>query len=363
MAGAWQLGRVVWGHGHEGSQGRERVCVAIPAKPDEQGYCMDFFQTIMFPFNWFVSVIMVGFHDGLSTIGLPAANGWTWTLSIIGLVLVIRAALIPVFVKQIKAQRGMQLLQPDMKKLQDKYKGKTDQLSRQAMAQEQMALYKKHGTNPFSACLPLLIQMPFFLALFTVLSGISTARVQGKGIGAMSHEQVVQFDDSSIFGAPLSASLLHGPEATCSGHGPDHRDDPGHDGLAVHHAEADHGQEHVRRGHGQPVHEAAEDDALHPAGRLRRRRHQLPHRCPDLLDHHQPLDHGAAVLRDPPHADARLPRGQGPRRAPRRQGSAGRPHSGGKKADGRRGQPPLRPRTPITSASSRIVGTKRRSNG
>ncbi|VXC50558.1 Membrane protein insertase YidC [Arthrobacter sp. 9V] len=171
---------------------------------------MDFFGTIMFPFKWLVSIIMVGFHDGLSFIGLPAANGWTWTLSIIGLVLVIRAALIPVFVKQIKAQRGMQLLQPDLKKLQTKYKGKTDQLSRQAMAQEQMALYKKHGTNPFSACLPMLIQMPFFFALFQVLSGISTAKNAGEGIGALSHEQVIEFDQSSIFGAPLSASLLHG---------------------------------------------------------------------------------------------------------------------------------------------------------
>ncbi|MBO1267954.1 membrane protein insertase YidC [Arthrobacter cavernae] len=171
---------------------------------------MDFFETIMFPFKWLVSIIMVGFHEGLSFIGLPEASGWTWTLSIIGLVLVIRAALIPVFVKQIKAQRGMQLLQPDLKKLQDKYKGKTDQLSRQAMAQEQMAMYKKHGTNPFSACLPMLIQMPFFFALFQVLSGITAARNQGKTMGAMSHEQVVQFDDSSIFGAPLSATLLHG---------------------------------------------------------------------------------------------------------------------------------------------------------
>ncbi|MGO4248654.1 membrane protein insertase YidC [Paenarthrobacter sp. RAF54_2] len=170
----------------------------------------DFFGTIMFPFKWLVSVIMVGFHDGLSFLGMPAANGWTWTLSIIGLVLVIRAALIPVFVKQIKAQRGMQLLQPDLKKLQTKYKGKTDQLSRQAMAQEQMALYKKHGTNPFSACLPMLIQMPFFFALFQVLSGISTAKNAGQGIGALSHEQVIEFDQSSIFGAPLSASLLHG---------------------------------------------------------------------------------------------------------------------------------------------------------
>jgi len=164
----------------------------------------------MAPFKWLVSAIMVGFHDGLSAIGMSPASGWTWTLSIIGLVLVIRAALIPVFLKQVKAQQRMGRLQPDLKKLQDKYKGKTDPLSRQAMAQEQMALYKQHGTNPFSACLPLLIQMPFFFALFQVLSGISTAAGQNQGIGAMSAEQVKQFEESTIFGAPLSASMLHG---------------------------------------------------------------------------------------------------------------------------------------------------------
>src|SRR4051812_24108566 len=122
---------------------------------------MDFITALLTPFTWVVSWILKTFHEAFSWLGMDPANGWTWTLSIIGLVLVIRAALIPVFVKQIKAQRGMQALQPDLRKLQQKYKGKTDQLSRQAMTQEQMALYKRHGTNPFSACLPLIIQMPF----------------------------------------------------------------------------------------------------------------------------------------------------------------------------------------------------------
>ncbi|MFF1250922.1 membrane protein insertase YidC [Pseudarthrobacter sp. NPDC058329] len=171
---------------------------------------MDFLNEVMEPFRWLVSVIMVAFHDGLAALGMPAAEGWTWTLAIIGLVLVIRAALIPVFLAQVRAQRRMRLLQPDLKTLQEKYQGKTDQLSRQSMAQEQMALYKKHGTNPFSACLPMLIQVPFFFALFQVLSGISTRAAQGEGIGAMSHDQVVQFDQSSIFGASLTASVLHG---------------------------------------------------------------------------------------------------------------------------------------------------------
>jgi YidC/Oxa1 family membrane protein insertase len=171
---------------------------------------MDFFNTILTPFTWLVSWIMWAFHQGFTWLGMDPASGWTWTLSIIGLVLVIRAALIPVFVKQIKAQRGMQALQPDLRKLQQKYKGKTDQLSRQAMTQEQMALYKRHGTNPFSACLPLLIQMPFFFALFNVLNNTAKASDNGQSIGALSAEAIQQFDASTIFGAPLSASLLHG---------------------------------------------------------------------------------------------------------------------------------------------------------
>jgi len=170
---------------------------------------VDFYSTILFPFKWINSAILWIFHEAFSFLGMDPANGWTWTLSIVGLVLVIRGALIPVFVKQIKAQRGMQALQPDLKKLQAKYKGKTDQLSRQAMTQEQMALYKKHGTNPFSACLPMIIQMPFFFALFQVLSGISRASEQGQEIGVLSVDAVRQFDRAEIFGAPLSASLLH----------------------------------------------------------------------------------------------------------------------------------------------------------
>ncbi|WP_255768103.1 membrane protein insertase YidC [Pseudarthrobacter sulfonivorans] len=171
---------------------------------------MDVFAAIMAPFKWLVSALLVWFHDVLSGAGMPGADGWTWTFAIIGLVLVIRTALIPVFLRQVNAQRRMRQLQPDLTALQDKYKGKSDPLSRQAMAQEQMALYKEHGTNPLSACLPVLSQVPFFFALFQVLSGITSAASQDQGVAAMSHEQVLQFDESSILGAPLSASVLHG---------------------------------------------------------------------------------------------------------------------------------------------------------
>src|SRR5690625_7504437 len=61
------------------------------------------------------------------------------------------------------------MLQPEMQKIQKKYKGKNDPASRQQMQQEMMGLYQKHGTNPFSSCLPILAQSPIFFALFRVL--------------------------------------------------------------------------------------------------------------------------------------------------------------------------------------------------
>lgn len=169
----------------------------------------NFFDTILAPFKWLVSAILWVFHEGLTKLGMDPSNGWTWALAVIGLVLVIRALLIPVFFYQIKAQRGMQAMQPDILKLQAKYKGKTDQVSRQRMAEEQMALYKEHGTNPFAACLPLLIQMPFFFALFQVLNSVSKSRDAGESIFMLNPDQVRQFDDSKIFDAFLSSALLH----------------------------------------------------------------------------------------------------------------------------------------------------------
>jgi YidC/Oxa1 family membrane protein insertase len=84
-------------------------------------------------------------------------------LSIVGLTVVVRIVLIPLFVKQIHASRRMQLIQPEMQKIQAKYKGKTDPESRQAMTQETMDLYKKTGTNPFSSCLPILLAVAVLL--------------------------------------------------------------------------------------------------------------------------------------------------------------------------------------------------------
>ncbi len=165
---------------------------------------MGFIDAVLKPLELVVAWLMVTWHSVLTTIGMPAASGWTWALSIVGLVIVIRILLIPLFVKQIKASRGMQLLQPDMKKIQEKYKGKNDQASREAMTREMMALYKHHGTNPLSSCMPILLQSPIFFALFRVLNGIP----RGKTIGPLNEQLVNQADKATLFGAPLSDTFL-----------------------------------------------------------------------------------------------------------------------------------------------------------
>ncbi|MBO0983257.1 membrane protein insertase YidC [Rathayibacter sp. ZW T2_19] len=166
---------------------------------------MDLLGTILWPLKWVVELILVAFHQLLTLTGLEAAAGITWVLSIVGLVLVIRAALIPIFVKQIKSQRRMMEVAPQLKKIQDKYKGKRDQLSREAMSRETMELYKRTGTNPLASCLPLLIQMPIFFSLFSVLND---AQRSERGVGPLDAALARQFGEANLFGiAPLHQSI------------------------------------------------------------------------------------------------------------------------------------------------------------
>ena len=162
---------------------------------------MDILATILWPFKWILEAILVSAHQVLSLIGLPADEGYTWVISIVVLVLIVRAALIPLFVKQIKTQRTMYTMQPEVQKLQKKYKGKNDRDSRERMAKEQMELYKKHGSSPFSSCLPLIAQMPVFFSLFSTLT---EAQHSKPGVGLLSKELSYSFAHSSFLGANLA---------------------------------------------------------------------------------------------------------------------------------------------------------------
>ena len=160
----------------------------------------DLIGTILWPLKWAVELVLVGWHSLFTMLGMPPAAGLTWVLSIVGLVLIVRAALIPLFVKQIKSQRKMMEIAPELRKVQEKYRGKKDQLSREAMSRETMALYKKHGTTPVSSCLPLLVQMPIFFALFSVLNDVAKHATNNQGgVGLLTPELTREFYDARLF--------------------------------------------------------------------------------------------------------------------------------------------------------------------
>jgi len=156
--------------------------------------------TILNPLYFAVSWVIVTFHSALGFIfGKDQHESIKWSLAIIGLVVLIRIILIPLFVKQIKSQRALTALQPHMKEIQKKYKD-----DRQKQSEEMMKLYKEHKTNPLASCFPILAQAPIFFALFTVLNGIAHNHPHGvlKGVHLASART------AKFFGADLSSSFL-----------------------------------------------------------------------------------------------------------------------------------------------------------
>jgi len=156
---------------------------------------------ILTPLYYAISAVLIGWH-WLFSLVLPYDGGASWVLSIVGLTVVVRAALIPLFVKQINASRNMQLIQPKVKELQKKYGH-----DREKLAQETMALYRESGTNPFASCLPLLVQSPIFIALFRLLD---QAAKHGQSNGVLTSKAAESFGNAKLFGTiPISATFVN----------------------------------------------------------------------------------------------------------------------------------------------------------
>lgn len=158
-----------------------------------------------------VAFVLRMIHEGLSTF-LPAGSGWAWGLSIVLLTITVRVALFPLFVKQIKSQRRMQEIAPKMKELQAKHKG-----DRETLNTELMKLYKEHGTNPVSGCLPMLLQLPIFFALFRVMNEFKPHfRASGEpyfvGKYGLPESLIRQGAHAKVFGSPISAAFNSKPQ-------------------------------------------------------------------------------------------------------------------------------------------------------
>jgi len=110
------------------------------------------FATFLQPLVDLNDAILKFWHDNV---------GLSWGASIIGLTVVVRAAILPLTFRQVRSMQALQRLQPEMKRIQERYKD-----DKQRQQQEMMKFYQEHGDNPLASCLPLLLQLPFFLSLF-----------------------------------------------------------------------------------------------------------------------------------------------------------------------------------------------------
>ena len=224
-----------------------------------------------------------------------------------------------------------------------------------------MALYKETGTNPFASCLPLIVQMPIFLALFRLIDRAS----KGETRGVLTQSDVEQ---------PAQRHHLRRPDRG-------HASPAGHlnvqilAGVLVVAMTATTfltqrqlmSKNMPRRRPDRALRPAAEDAALRAAGRLRRRRHRVPDRRAPLLDHLEPVDDVPAVLRDPqqPGAQHRGFRGQGEARrgegaakgGPRRRRAGREPDVGGSRP------PPRQPPKPVAAHSPRSKSRSQRQEG
>ncbi|QBI56741.1 membrane protein insertase YidC [Streptomonospora litoralis] len=152
--------------------------------------------------DWLYNIVgwvLIEIHSALTTVGLNPDSGWAWGLSIVTLTVLMRLIMVPLFVKQMQTQRKMQDMQPQLMKVRERYKN-----DKQRLQQEQMKLYQESGTNPLMGCLPLLLQMPVFFALFNVLRNVA----QGTAAYGFTPELVESAQNAAIFHAPLAAQFL-----------------------------------------------------------------------------------------------------------------------------------------------------------
>ena len=148
-----------------------------------------------------VAWVLKHIYDVLSP-AFGAASGWTWALSIVILVVLMRLIMVPLFIKQMHTTRAMSALAPQMQVLRKKYKN-----DKQTLNQEMMKLYQQAGVNPLMGCLPVVLQLPLFFALFSVLRAITEYKTGQPSYG-LTKAMVISAQHARIFGASVADKVL-----------------------------------------------------------------------------------------------------------------------------------------------------------
>ena len=149
-----------------------------------------------------VAWVLSGIYGVLSPV-FGAASGWTWALTIVLLVVLMRLIMVPLFIKQMHTTRRMTALAPQMTALRKKYKN-----DKQTLNQEMMKLYQEAGVNPLMGCLPVAAQLPMFFALFSVLRAIAEWKPGDPTKYGMTHAMVASAQHAKILGVTIADKFL-----------------------------------------------------------------------------------------------------------------------------------------------------------
>ena len=158
--------------------------------------------SILNPLFEAVAWVIMKIHAALS-VPFGASSGWAWGLSIVILVMLMRALMVPLFVKQVNAQRKMQSHMPQLQEIRKRYKN-----DKQRLNEETMKFYKENGINPLGGCLPLVAQLPVFWALFNVLRAIADWETGTTPKYGLTVPVVKSAKEAHIFGASLADKFL-----------------------------------------------------------------------------------------------------------------------------------------------------------
>ncbi len=149
-----------------------------------------------------VGWVFTHIYDVLKPVFGPT-SGWTWFLTIVLLVALMRLVMVPLFIKQMHTTRAMSSLQPQMAALRKKYKN-----DKQTLNQETMKLYQEAGVNPLMGCLPFVLQLPLFFGLFSVLRAIANYKPGTVPLYGLPRSMVTAGTQAKILGAKISDKVL-----------------------------------------------------------------------------------------------------------------------------------------------------------
>ena len=168
----------------------------------------DFFGRIFFP----LTNLLGGGLEFLNAHGIP------WWLSIAILTVIVRSLLFPLTIRQVKSMRAMQDLKPEMDRIRAKYKD-----NRQKQQEELMKLYQERKVNPFGSCLPLLVQMPIFIAMFYVIRGFANTHESFTEGGILWFQDLSVQDPFYILPILSAVTMLAASEITSKNIDPQQR--------------------------------------------------------------------------------------------------------------------------------------------